>query len=321
MASIVLGIDGGGTSTRVLCAGLDGTVLSYVEGGGTNPSHNADAQLHMQSAIREAILQAGRRPADVAALVAGIAGLNRPDDQRWASEQTALEGLTCPRIHRNDTDVAHAGAFGAGPGVIAVAGTGSAIMAVTEDGRRLDTDLFHHYAGAARHFAFHTMQQLLLGAATADDAAFVAEILRFWGASSLDTLRAHVIEQAANDYREIKRQYGAMAQIVTAAAVQGSPLAGAACDHLAEAITTGIRLLGNCFAGDSVPVVLVGGLARSIPLQDRIAELLRAAPDRGYQIIEAALPPVAGAALLALTQIEVTVDAALKERMKETLGR
>lgn len=40
---LVVGIDGGGTYTRVMTANIEGKVLSYVESGGANPSHNANA--------------------------------------------------------------------------------------------------------------------------------------------------------------------------------------------------------------------------------------------------------------------------------------
>ena len=117
---VVIGIDAGGSTTRAVCADLSGAVLAYAETGGANPSHNTDAKENVQAAIRRVIEQAERQLEDVVALVAGIAGLDVPDDHVWATEHTAVPGLACPRIQVNDAEVAHAGAFGTGPGIIAI---------------------------------------------------------------------------------------------------------------------------------------------------------------------------------------------------------
>jgi glucosamine kinase len=312
---MVIGIDGGGTTTRALCVDLEGAVRSYHESGGANPQHNADAHEQIQAGIRGAIAAAGREPGDVRCLVAGIAGLNERADQEWAERYTNLPGLTCPRLHLNDTVVAHAAAFGAGPGVIAIAGTGSAIFAVTATGRRLHNDDFHHYAGGARHMAFVAMHRLLLGEATDEDETFVTATLRYWQVPDLSALREVVIEQSARDYRDVKRAYGGMAELVTAAAGH-SPLARGVCDHAARGLATGIRLLGRCFAGAEVPVVLIGGLARSPAMSAAIAELLGGQLEKRYRLVEPALPPVAGAALLALRHLGIAIDDALTERVR-----
>jgi glucosamine kinase len=89
---VVIGIDAGGSTTRALCADLSGTALGYVETGGANPAHNADAKEHVQAAIRTVIAQAGRQLEDVVAVVAGIAGLDEPADHAWATQHTAVSG-------------------------------------------------------------------------------------------------------------------------------------------------------------------------------------------------------------------------------------
>lgn len=317
---VVIGIDGGGSTTRALCVRLDGTALGYAEAGGANPSHNADAILNVQTAISRALAQAGRGVTQVAALVAGFAGLNEPSDQAWAAEYTALEGITDQRVHLNDADVAHAGAFGTGPGVIAIAGTGSGVVAITEAGQRLENDLFHHYAGGARHLAFNAMQRLLIGAAGVADAAFVGATLRYWGDADLASLRTRMVGLAAADYRDVKRLFGGMAPIVTSAAERGSPLAQSVCAAAADGLSTGIRLLGGCFSGSEVRAVLIGGLARSAPIARRVAAILAEPQHPRYLLVEPAIPPIGGAALLALARVGVPIDAALTARLAATLA-
>ena len=56
----VIGIDGGGTTTRAVCVGLDGVLLGYCEAGGANPNHNVDAPANVRQAIQQALNQANR---------------------------------------------------------------------------------------------------------------------------------------------------------------------------------------------------------------------------------------------------------------------
>jgi glucosamine kinase len=254
----------------------------------------------------------------VAFLVAGIAGLNAPSDQAWAQQHTGVAGLSCPRIHLNDAEVAHAGAFGTGPGIIAVAGTGSVVFAITDTGQRLRNDDFHHYAGAARHLAFATMQRVLLGEAGDDDAPFIDALLRYWGAPDIAALRDQVIGHRTQAYQSTKRAYGGMAVVITEAADR-SPLARAACDDAVRGLATGIRLLGVCFAQQDIPITLIGGLARSAAIRVSLEAMLQAQQEKRYRIVEPALPPAAGAVLLALTHLGMTVDEEMTGLLRTTL--
>jgi len=132
---IVLGIDGGGTTTRAVAVDLTGRTLAWVQAGSASPGKTPHARENVRQAIQEVAAQAGRTLSEVAALVAGIAEIDGPEDKIWAAEFTTLPGLTCPRIHVNDAVVAHAGALESRPGIIAIAGTGSIVYGVTEAGR------------------------------------------------------------------------------------------------------------------------------------------------------------------------------------------
>lgn len=120
---VVIGLDGGGTYTRVLCVDLAGNVLARVQAGGANPSKNVDAEANVQQAIGQVLAVAQRQPEQVAALVAGIAGLDEPDDQVWAARFTSLPGIRVKPHCVNDAVVAWAGALTLQPGIIVIAGS------------------------------------------------------------------------------------------------------------------------------------------------------------------------------------------------------
>src|SRR5947209_7294298 len=190
MSEIVIGLDGGGTHTRVLAAELTGRIVGRADGEGSNPQHDHRAEANGRAAI-EAVLDAARcRPEQVVSLVAGLAGLDDPEDHAWAERLTAVPGLECPRVHVNDAVIAHAGALQSRPGIIAVCGTGSIVFGVTPEGRQIRNYDFSHYAPtAARHLAYEAVFRIIAGEAGPADRDFVRQVLTFWEAADLAALR------------------------------------------------------------------------------------------------------------------------------------
>ncbi|MGH3490717.1 MAG: BadF/BadG/BcrA/BcrD ATPase family protein [Actinopolymorphaceae bacterium] len=305
----VIGIDSGGSHTRVVCADLDGRVLGAAKTAGGSPTHNhhVHARDHVRSALREAIDRAGVKPGNAVGLVSGMAGFESERDQGWSREYLDIGGLGCPRHVVNDTVVAHAGAFAGGSGIIAVAGTGSAILGITESGEQIHNDRYFHYAGGARHLSFDAMARILIDEDTDGDAEFVQDVFQFWGVSNKQGLRELVREHESADRNEATHSYGRMAPLITGAA-ESSPLASSACTHLARATCVGIRLLAAHFESTVVHVALQGSLARSTAFARRISDELAASQNKRLDVVDPALEPAAGAALLALQRAGIETD-------------
>ena len=297
---VVIGLDAGGTHTRVICAATDGTVLGRANGRGGSPTHNHDARSQVHDTIVAALSRAGREPDDVVALVAGMAGYDDESAEAWASDFTAVAGLHGRRIHLNDAEVAHAGAFAGGPGIIVIAGTGSMILGVTETGQQVRSGAFQHYAGGARHLSFAAMHRILTGAAGTRDNDFVIDILRHWKSSPED-LHATIARQRDDDYNDVKRRYGAMAPLVTDHAAT-SPLAAAALDELVDKTRVGVQLIAGSFGIDPVEVCLQGGLATSPPFRDRLGRALTLGTSR-CALTQPQLSPAEGAVLMAIREV------------------
>lgn len=310
----VVGIDSGGSHTRVVCAGLDGEVLGVGRGAGGSPTHNADAKHHVQSTLRATIGRAGLRAGDAVGLVAGMAGLDSESERHWAEAHVDIDGLDCPRELVNDAVVAHAGAFTGRPGVIVIAGTGSMILGINETAEQIRNDRYHHYAGGARHLAFDAMARILIDDDTEQDAELLRNVCEFWGVADKPGLREKARELESADHNEVKHRYGRMARLVTASA-PGSPLAFAACRRLAEATAVGVRLLAAHFKSDVVPVALHGGLATAPAFHQATRTALTTAVRPRVEVVEPALSPLAGAALLALQQAGVVTGPAVTERL------
>lgn len=308
---VVIGLDAGGTHTRASCAAIDGTILGRAVGRGGSPNHNHDGRGQVQDAILTALANADRGPGDVAALVAGLAGYEDESAEAWASDFTAIAGLDGRRVHLNDAEVAHAGAFAGGPGIIVISGTGSMILGVTETGRQVRSGVFRHYAGGARHLSFGAIHRMLIGEAEPRDNDFVDAVLRHWNTTPAE-LHQTIARQADDDDNEVKRRFGTMAPLVTEHAAT-SPLADAALSELVDKTRVGVQLVGGSFGTDAVRVCLQGGLATTPPFMDRLGSAL-ARGASGCKLAAPQLGPTEGAVLLAIREVG-TADASTISRL------
>jgi len=128
-----LGIDGGGTKTRCLLAD-ETAVLAKAMTGGSNIVRLGETQAReaLHAAIRQACANAKISPGQIRAVCIGAAGAARPEIAvKIRSILAEVIPEITPEIARTnievvgDTEIALEAAFGAGPGVIAIAGTGS----------------------------------------------------------------------------------------------------------------------------------------------------------------------------------------------------
>ncbi len=133
---VVVGVDGGGTRTRAVLTDLEGTELARAGGPPSlaDPARPELAAEAIHATVSDVLLQAGIEP-PVEAVWAGVAGVGR-EATRSAVEAALARGGLARRV-RVGTDVlgAFQDAFGAGPGILVIAGTGSIAWGRGEDGR------------------------------------------------------------------------------------------------------------------------------------------------------------------------------------------
>ncbi len=134
---IVIGVDGGGTRTRVCVAALDGATLALHEAGASGVSAHgmAGAQRILRTAIEAALSQAGAHVRDLRAICFGLSGVDRPDERgpmlQWARAQFS------PRAEMvNDCEIVLEAGAEAGWGVALIAGTGAISFGKSPHGER-----------------------------------------------------------------------------------------------------------------------------------------------------------------------------------------
>jgi len=314
---VVVGVDGGGSHTRVAVLDLRGALLSYAEGGAASLRKDELAPQNVSQAIRRAVEGAGCGLHEVAALTAGIAGLDSEADVERVSGLTVLPGLDCPREHVNDALVAHVGAFVFEPGIVAISGTGSIVFGVNERGREITNYQFRHYAAtAARFLSYEAVFRIIAKDTDDTDLALVGQVLRHFAVEDAASLAALVAEASFGDRRARDRAFGDMAPLVTRAAGQGSGAALSICRAAASALATGIGLVGTTFESKAVAVALVGSVARSAPIGGFLLGILGRKTDPSYCVVEPSLPPPIGAALMALRSTGAVVTAEMVAGLK-----
>ena len=127
MIDLVAGVDGGGTKTRVILSDGEGNQLADVTGAGSAmaPGRADHSSEVIGSLIRQALTDAGLDEQKLKVLVAGLAGVGREPEARALT--VALEDLEIADtvVVQGDGEIALTDAFGSGPGIMLIAGTGS----------------------------------------------------------------------------------------------------------------------------------------------------------------------------------------------------
>ncbi len=219
--SLLLGLDGGGTHTRAVLAGLEGDVLGRGRAGPSNwATGGADAA---RRALAEAIGQAlaGHAPQEVRAACLGLAGLDRPQDAAAYRPVPDAWGLGERTLLVNDAEIAWAGATGGAPGIVVVAGTGSVAYGRDGAGRAARAGgwgLPFGDEGGAAWIAAEAIRRVLCGSdGRARPSALASVLCAAAGcADPLDLCRLPGGGTA-------ETALGALAPAVTAAAAGGEP--------------------------------------------------------------------------------------------------
>lgn len=121
-----IGIDGGGTRTRGVVTDAEGRELARVEGGpglvrSTDPAAGASALAD----LTERLLRAAGLAPPATAICCALAGAGRAEDQMTIAAALQREAITERIRVVTDAEAAFHDAFGEGPGILLIAGTGS----------------------------------------------------------------------------------------------------------------------------------------------------------------------------------------------------
>jgi glucosamine kinase len=127
MTRIVVGVDGGGSHTRVIVADEHGAELARAEGdpSAMRPGDASQSATVIASVIADGLRTAGLAGTRPSVVCVGVAGAGREPDQQALLQALTDLGLGDDVIVHADATIALDDAFGDGPGIVLIAGTGS----------------------------------------------------------------------------------------------------------------------------------------------------------------------------------------------------
>jgi glucosamine kinase len=295
-----VGIDGGGTKTT--CAAGDETrLLAKATAGPSNIVRVGEAQTRksLTQAVREACAACGISPEDVVRTCVGGSGAARPELAAIV-RSILVEILRSPVDVVGDMETSLEAAFGDGPGVIVIAGTGSIAYGRDQTGNTLRAGGWGFEIGdeGSAHWIGRTAITALLRYSDLDgesvlSAPMVKALFKAWGVDSLLDLARAANSVPGPDFASL---FPAIARSDDNLARQ---VLGKAGRELAELASIVIRRL---FAQDNVPpvpVAMIGGVFRhAAPVREAFYnELRNMVPDA--RVLPEVVDPVEGALRMA----------------------
>ena len=260
-----LGIDGGGTKTRCVLAD-EMTVLAKSMSGGSNIVRLGETQARetLHTVVRQVCASAKISPDQIRAICIGAAGAARPEIA--AKIRNILAKIASTNIEVvGDTVIALEAAFGTGPGVIAIAGTGSIVYgrdAAGNTARAGGWGFAISDEGSGHWIGRRAISAILSARDEGLDTALTAMVLHSWKLTTIDEL----VQQAnSTPPPEFPRLF----PIVLRAADQADSIARAlladAGAKLANLAAVVIRRLAPRAPADMLPVAMTGSVFRQSP--------------------------------------------------------
>jgi glucosamine kinase len=277
---LVVGVDGGGTHTRVLLADATGAVLARVEGAASalRPGQEAEAADVIKALIGDALAKAERTDTRPAVCVVGVAGAGQERAAQALWSALASRRVADDVSVQADATIAMDDAFGDSAGVLLIAGTGSVAFSKAPDGRIERCGGWGPVLGDEGSGAWLGRRALSVVTAAHDgrepETALTGAILTALELESLDDL----IPWGANATPGIFAQ---LAPVVAQVAAAGDLRANALISFCVEELALHIRTLARrCFTDEraAIPVALSGGLlSRGSLVRKRLEQRLKSA--------------------------------------------
>lgn len=280
MTQIVIGIDGGGSKTHAIVADETGNPLGEAIGPGSavKPGEEEASADVIVQVVREALTKAGMTEVTPRVVCVGVAGVGREQARQSLWQVLVSRDIASDIVVHTDFGIALDDAFGDGPGVLLIAGTGSAAFGRSPAGSTGRCGGWGPIIGDEGSGTWIGRRALSIVSAAADgresQTALTGAILTAAEVNEVMDL----IPWAASATRE---QIASLAPIVFSVADGGDLRANAVISLAVEELMLHIRALAQQLFGDeraAVPVALAGGLmSKGSVLRKRLEHRLRAA--------------------------------------------
>ncbi len=302
MTFIVIGIDGGGSKTHAIVADEQGRTIAETVGPGSavRPGQIEESANVIADVVRDALASCEMTHVTPRALCVGVAGAGRDAERQGLWQALVGRDLAAELVIHSDFSIALDDAFGDGPGVLLISGTGSVAFGRSPTGATARAGGWGPVCGDEGSGAWIGRRALSIVTAAADgrepETALTGAILT---AAQLNET-SNLIQWAAG--AEPSR-LATLAPVVMAVAESGDLRANALVSLAVEELVLHARALARQLFGDeraSVPLALSGGmLGRGSTLRKRLEHRLKSVVP-GAQLTTDTVVPARGAVRAAL---------------------
>ena len=310
MTFIVVGVDGGGSKTRVIVADEQGNQLADVTGPGSavrpgQAEHSAEV---IAAALADALASCDMTHVVPKVLCVGVAGAAREPERQEIWQALAGRDLAEEVVIHPDFSIALDDAFGDGPGVLLISGTGSAAFGRSPAGQTARCGGWGPVCGDEGSGAWIGRRALSVVTASADgrepETALVGAILTAAQVNEPQELVAWAAKATP-------ALFASLAPVVSSVADAGDLRANAIIALAVEELVLHVRTLSRTLFGDeraATPVAFTGGmLTKGTMLRKRLEQRLRSAVP-GAQLHTGEVNPARGAVRAALRYVGETAN-------------
>ncbi len=295
--SMYLAVDAGGTKTECVIADEE-RVLARVTGETVKIMNVGapEATARLRKVLQQAAERAGVPLYLVTRSCMGLAGISSEGVRTWA-EETLREVLTGDLLLTGDEEIALEAAFGQGPGLLVIAGTGSHVVGRCENGSRFTAGGWGPMLGDEGSGYWIGLEGIRAGLRSLDrgvPSCLIREINASWGINSIGALVAKANSKPRPDF-------ATLAESVARCAAQGDALAGSVLERAGDELAAQVSIViakmraATCSLGDVQRVAFTGSvLGKITPVHQAMVRSLRRTHP-GSEVNERATEPIEGA--------------------------
>ena len=301
MSDLIVGVDGGGTKTKVIVADEKGQELGTATGGGSaaRPRQTTHAAEVIAETVAAALASCDRAGEVPRVLCAGLAGAGREPERQAVREALVRLEVADHVIVEPDATIALEDAFGDGPGILLVSGTGSSCFGRSPSGAFGRCGGWGPNIGDEGSGGWIGKRALSIAAAAADgrepETALLPAVLTALDLENSDGLIAWAAQADP-------AAHARLASVVITVAATGDLRANSLLSMAAEELVTHVRALSRQLFADeraAIAVALAGGLMEKGSFLRKLVEQRLKSAVPGAVVHDEPVVPARGAVRIA----------------------